>query len=149
DDVLTALRQAYDSDADHRDSFSENKASWRIAERDGFLGRLRANGAHSLVEIGAGTGQDALFFKERGLEVLAIDLSPRNVELCIAKGLNARVGHFLDLQLSEESVDAVYTFNSLLHVPNGAIASVLATLRDAVRRGGLVFIGTWGGRSYE
>lgn len=50
--------------------------------------RIRFDGRRSLVELGAGTGHDSLFFKEQGLDVVAIDISPRMVEHCRAKGLD-------------------------------------------------------------
>lgn len=148
-DVIDGLRTSYDGTADERDSASRAKAEWRLAERAAFLGRVRAAGGRALVEIGAGTGQDSMFFKEQALDVIAIDLSPRMVEHCRAKGLDARVGDFLHLGLALESFDAVYTFNSLLHVPKADASSVLDGVGAVLRPGGHLFIGVWGGRSFE
>jgi SAM-dependent methyltransferase len=79
-DILGNLRAAYDGGAEERDR--RKKQPWKVAERAGFLERL-AQGAR-LLEVGAGTGQDSLFFIAHGLEVVATDLSPVMVERCRA-----------------------------------------------------------------
>jgi SAM-dependent methyltransferase len=148
-DLLTSLREAYDRGADERESGGGLKTPWKVAERAGFLERVRAEGGRTLVELGAGTGQDSLFFKEQGLDVVAIDLSPRMIEHCRAKGLDARVADFLDLDLPRASFDAVYALNSLLHVPNADLGAVLESIRAVMRPGALLLVGVYGGRSSE
>jgi SAM-dependent methyltransferase len=69
---------------------------WKLAERAAFLVR-QAEHCRRLLEIGAGTGQDAAFFAEHGLEVLATDLSLQMVARCRDKGLDARVLDFAEL----------------------------------------------------
>lgn len=81
---------AYDSAADRRDE--QVKQPWKLAEREQFLGRLRAEQCTRLLEIGAGTGQDSAFFAGHGLEVVATDMSPEMVARCRDKGLDARFG---------------------------------------------------------
>ncbi|TMD70000.1 MAG: class I SAM-dependent methyltransferase [Chloroflexi bacterium] len=44
-----------------------------------------------MLEIGAGTGNDSLFFRDNGLHVVCTDLSPAMVDLCTEKGLEAYV----------------------------------------------------------
>jgi SAM-dependent methyltransferase len=90
-----------------------------------------------------------VFFTERGLDVVAIDLSPRMVEHSRAKGLDARVADLLELELPAASFDAVYSLNCLLHVPNADIDEVLANIRAVMRPAALFFLGVYGGRSHE
>jgi SAM-dependent methyltransferase len=149
EDVLDPLRTAYDRAAAARDELSANKSPWKVAERDSFLQRLRSGGSRALLEIGAGTGQDSLFFKEHGLTVVAVDLSAEMVERCRVKGLDARVADFLHMDFPRGSFDAVYAFNCLLHVPNADLPAVLAEIRRLLRAGGLLFIGVYGGDSHE
>jgi len=148
-DILASLRTAYDTGADDRESGAGFKTPWKVAERSAFLGRIRSEGRRSLLELGAGTGQDSLFFKEHGLDVVAIDLSPRMVEHCRAKGLDARVADLLHLDLSPASFDAVYALNCLLHVPNADLGAVFESIRAVMRPSALFFLGVYGGRSHE
>lgn len=145
-EVLAPLRQAYDGGAGERDAHV--KEPWKVAERAAFEARLRAEGRSSLLELGAGTGQDSVFFIEQGYTVVAIDLSPQMVRRCREKGVDARVADFLNPGVPEASVDAVYALNSLLHVPDADLPAVLTTVRDVLRPGGLFFLGVWGGRRH-
>ncbi|WP_107060254.1 class I SAM-dependent methyltransferase [Streptomyces sp. NRRL F-5123] len=141
DDVIGPLRQAYDARAAWRDGLT--KEPWKVEERQSFRDRL-APGAR-LLEIGAGTGQDSAYFRYEGLAVVAADLSPAMVERCRAKGVEARVMDVLHLDVQEASFDAVFTMNCLLHVPNRDLPAALASVRTALRPGGLLFVGVYGG----
>ncbi|MFG2168386.1 class I SAM-dependent methyltransferase [Micromonospora chersina] len=140
-DVLSPLREAYDSRAAWRDGLT--KEPWKVAERQAFRDRLAA-GAR-LLEIGAGTGQDSAWFQREGLAVVAADLSPAMVEHCRSKGIEAHVMDFLRLDFPANSFDAVFAMNCLLHVPNQDLPAVLAAIRTILRPGGLFFVGVYGG----
>ena len=140
DEVLAPLRAAYDGGADWRDGVS--KEGWKLAEREAFRDRL-APGAR-LLEIGAGTGQDSLYFQQQGFGVVAADLSAAMVERCRQKGIEAHVMDFLRLDFPAGSFDAVFAMNCLLHVPNHDLPAVLAAVRAILRPGGLLFVGVYG-----
>ncbi len=141
DEVLGPLRAAYDGRAAWRDGL--RKEPWKLAERRAFRERL-APGAR-LLEIGAGTGQDSAYFQQEGCVVVAADLSPVMVEHCRAKGIEAHVMDFLQLDFPAGSFDAVFAMNCLLHVPNHDLPAVLAAVRAVLRPGGLFFVGVYGG----
>lgn len=147
DDVADDLRTAYAGGVEYRDATA--KTPWKLTERAAFLDRLRAAGARSLVEIGAGTGQDALFFQQQGLSVVATDLTAEMVAACAAKGLDARVMNVLAPDLQAESFDAAYSLNCLLHVPDADLPTALASVRTLLRPGGLFFLGVYGGDGSE
>jgi SAM-dependent methyltransferase len=120
-----------------------------VAERGAFLARLRERGCGRLLEIGAGTGQDSLFFQRHGLDVVAADLSPAMVARCREKGVDARVMDFRRPDLPPASFDAVYALNCLLHVPNSDLPAALSAIRALLRPGGLFFLGVYGGEQEE
>jgi len=122
------------------------KHQWKLDERAAFLERV---GHGRLLEVGAGTGGDSLFFKENGLEVIATDLSAEMVALCRAKGINAYEMDFLSLEFPDESFDAVYAMLCLLHVPDADLDLVLRRLKALLRPDGLLFIGAYGGTGEE
>lgn len=125
------------------------KPAWKLAERAAFLGRLQHGECRSLLEIGAGTGQDSLYFAAAGLDVTATDLSPDMVASCRAKGLRAEVMDFSEPLFAGGSFDAVYAMNCLLHVPNSELPAVLAAVRQLLRPGGWFFLGVYGGEGEE
>ena len=108
-DVVARLQVAYDGSAEERDQ--REKASWKLTERADFLSLVRTEGKVSLLEIGAGTGQDGLFFQKGGLETVVTDLSPEMVARCRAKGLVAYQADFLNLGFPLSSFDAVHAMN--------------------------------------
>ena len=146
--VINTLRAAYSREsAAQRDNTA--KEDWKIVERQQFLALLREEGKTTLLEIGAGTGKDALFFQESGLRVVCTDLSQAMVALCSAKGLEAYEMDFLNLDFAPASFDAIYALNCLLHVPGAALPAVLEKIRDLLRPAGLFFLGVYGGFEKE
>lgn len=146
-EVIGSLRESYDNSAEERAATA--KADWKLEERAAFHARLREQGAARLLEIGAGAGDDSLFFQRQGLAVVATDLSPRMVAKCREQGLDARVAGFLDLDFPAESFDAVFAFNCLLHVPDADLPEVLEHIRRLLRPGGLFFMAVYGGDGTE
>ena len=150
DQVIDGLRQAYDNSAEERDAGNAGRLTpWKVATRADFLSLLQAEGKRSLLEIGGGPGHFAAFFRDAGLDVVMTDLSPAMVRLAQAKGLDARVMDFLNLDFPPASFDAVFALNCLLHVPSADLPRVLAAIHRVLRPGGLFFYGVYGGHSFE
>jgi len=147
DQVIDSLRRAYDTSAATRDA--AGLAEWKLAERAAFLALLRAEGKRTLLEIGAGPGHFAAYFRDAGLDVVCTDLSPAMVRLARAKGLDARQMDFLNLDFPPASFDAVFALNCLLHVPGADLPRVLAAVHRLLRPGGLFFYGVYGGFAFE
>lgn len=118
---------------------------WKSAERAHFLSWLQAENKQTLLEIGAGPGRDSLFFKEQGLQVTCIDLSPKMVELCQQKGLDAHVMDMAHLDFKQESFDAVYALNSFLHLSKDEFPLALENVRNVLHPTGLFYLGIYGG----
>jgi SAM-dependent methyltransferase len=145
--VAGNLRAAYDGSAQTRSA--SQREPWKHAERQAFLTRLRKEGKNTLVEIGAGGGQDSQFFSEQGLQVVATDLSPRMMEMCRARGLDARIMDVVDLQLPAHAFEAAYSMNSLLHIPGADFEQALLSIRGALQPNALRYIGLYGGEEFE
>ena len=147
DPLRDRLRQAYDNGAEARDR--SVLPQWKASERIDFLSQLRANGLTRLLEVGAGTGRDGRFLADEGCMVTCIDLSPEMVQLCRDKGLEALVMDVAELSFADEYFDAVYSFNSLLHLPKDKLPNVLQEIRRVLRHEGLFYLGTYGGFDHE
>jgi SAM-dependent methyltransferase len=146
--IIASLRMSYNREKTAQRDQME-KEFWKVTERQQFLSLLRQEGKTDLLEIGAGTGNDSLFFQNNGLDVTCTDLSPDMVNLCREKGLKAFVMDFLSLDFPPCSFDAIYALNCLLHVPTRELPAVLRKLRDLLRSGGLFFLGVYGGAEEE
>ncbi|AZS14299.1 class I SAM-dependent methyltransferase [Paenibacillus lutimineralis] len=145
--IKSALRRAYDNHAELRESVGMEL--WKVEERDYVLETFQANEVRSILEIGAGPGRDSLFFKEHGFTLTAVDLSEEMVRLCKQKGLTAQVMDFYQLDFPDQTFDAVYAMNCLLHVPKSKLPDVLMEIRRILKQNGLFFLGLYGGVSTD
>ncbi len=146
--VITGLRASYNREQAEQRNQAE-KDAWKVTERQQFLALLQQEGKTTLLEIGAGTGNDSLFFQDNGLNVVCTDLSSAMVTFCRDKGLKAYEMDFMSLDFPSGSFAALYALNCLLHVPTRDLATVLQKLRELLRPGGLFFLGVYGGMQQE
>jgi SAM-dependent methyltransferase len=138
-DIIDQLRSAYARSASKRDQMI--KHDWKLNERSAFLARLSPGSR--MLEVGAGTGQDAHYFRDNGLGVVATDLTPEMVAHCVDKGLEAHVRDVMDLGFEDGTFDAVWTINCLLHVPTDALPGALAEIARVLRPDGLLYLGVY------
>jgi ubiquinone/menaquinone biosynthesis C-methylase UbiE len=146
-ELKTNLVKAYNRYADDRDKREID--AWKIQERDHFVTLLKEQQKRTLLEIGAGTGKDSQSFQESGFEVVCTDGALGMVKLCRKKGLTALVTDFYNLGFTEESFDAIWALNCLLHVPKKELPAVLRGIRSVLKPMGLFYMGVWGGTESE
>ena len=141
------LVKSYEKYAYERASHSPD--AFKVQERSEFLKLLQDEGRETLLEIGCGHGQDAQFFQSQGLRVLAVDNTPTMVKLTAEKGVTARLLDCYDLDEINESFDAVYTMNCLLHIPKRDIDRILRLISRRLNDSGLMYLGLWGDTNFE
>ncbi|HEY46859.1 MAG: hypothetical protein AMJ88_06885 [Anaerolineae bacterium SM23_ 63] len=145
--IFKDLQTAYDRKAAERDQFGISE--WKQHERLRFLSLLRKEGKYQLLDVGAGTGVHGKFFQDQGIDVICADLSYENARRCREKGLAASVMDFLNVGFDDETFDAIFAMNCLLHVPKGDLPRVLDSLRNKLVIGGLFYWGQYGGIEHE
>lgn len=139
-DPRPSLAAIYDAMVDEREERGEPE--WRIPAQERFAGLL-GEGAR-LLEVGSGVGYAARWFADRGLEVTASDLSPRNVARIRSKGVRAEVVDLSDLPFPDAAFDGVWAASCLMHIPNVDLPGTLAGIRRVLVPGGWFWAGTWG-----
>jgi SAM-dependent methyltransferase len=141
------LVAAYDSDVERRNAMTP--AVWRTDIVDRFTESARELGAESVLELGCGTGQLARYVADKGFDVVAIDLSPENVAKTRLRDVKAETADFASLPFPNDSFDASFAMNSLLHVPPGDLSDVLTEIARVLRPGSPLLIVVWGGVTEE
>jgi ubiquinone/menaquinone biosynthesis C-methylase UbiE len=88
-----------------------------------------------VLEVGCGWGELAVrLTREAGATVVALDQSPRMVELARERGVDAVVGDVQSLEHADGSFDAVVVAWMLYHVPD--LARALGEIVRVLRPGG-------------
>ncbi|MDF2804205.1 MAG: class SAM-dependent methyltransferase [Anaerocolumna sp.] len=141
------LRDYYNKEAPSRNL--NNKDEWKISQRSDFCNLIKSENKTTLLEIGAGTGDDSVFYMKSGLEVIAVDLSPEMVRICIEKSIKAYELDFYNLVDLNNTFDCIWSMNSLLHVPKSDLPKVLKTIDSVLNKNGLFYMGVYGGLDLE
>jgi SAM-dependent methyltransferase len=141
--IISDLRQSYDRMVEERER--KDVTPWKDRERNHFLSLVLDEGTSRLLEIGAGTGLHGKFFQDHGMQVVCMDLSLGMVKRCAEKGLETYLMDFLHLAFPQESFEAVFSMNCLLHVPKDYLPQALKEIHRVLRRKGLFYWGQYGG----
>lgn len=101
-----------------------------------------------ILEIGGGTGEDALWLAQAGRRVLLTDISPRMVQRARAKfagheGLQAQVTAAEELDFEADTFDGAFSNFAALNCVED-LAPVARGLAQAIRPGGTVLLVTFG-----
>jgi SAM-dependent methyltransferase len=94
-----------------------------------------------VLEVGCGWGELAEWVaRETGAEVVAVDLSPRMVELARERGVEAQVGDVQELPFEDGAFDVAIAAWMLYHVPD--LDRGIAELARVLRPGGRLVVTT-------
>jgi ubiquinone/menaquinone biosynthesis C-methylase UbiE len=119
------IRKEFASEA----QFAARRPFYATEARDVALRELAAGRPLNVLEIGCGWGDFAARIpSEVGAEVVAIDLSPRMVELARQRGVRAELADAQALPFSDRAFDCVVALWMLYHLPD-----IDRGLREVVR----------------
>jgi SAM-dependent methyltransferase len=147
----------HDPDVVRREYASEEGLRARASVYQGLAGpdsrqiafdAVRAAAPAWVLEVGCGWGEFAARVQaELGASLVAIDISPRMVELARERGVAARVGDVQALAFDDESFDCAVANHMLYHADD--IDRALAELARVLRPGGRLVATTNGVRHLE
>lgn len=106
---------------------------------DAFISACPKGG--TVLDLGCGPGGYAVLMVNAGLKVDALDAADEMVaRIADVAGITARVGRFDDIT-GTDIYDGIWANFSLLHAPRTDLPRHLAALRQALKTGGVFFIG--------
>lgn len=147
DNLEAELAEFYDQQAPIRAEFGADPE--REACRTAFVELLRSEDRTAVIEIGTGTGRDAVPFRDDDLVVSGIDLSAENVRRCVDAGIDCRQASLFDLPFQDGAFPAAWSMSTPLHVPDTRINDALSEVMRVLVPGAPIAIGVWGGIDSE
>ena len=138
-DFKEATKSVYDTNSHYFDDKFGTYTNNVILEELNEVTRYLPPGG-KILDVGSGTGNHALFFKQKGFDVLCLDISDSMLEKCREKGLDTIKMDIENITLPAKSFDVVWAYTSLLHVPKSNMSNILATLHSLIKDNGLFCI---------
>ena len=129
--------EAYEKLAEERIKTHQNPEFWR-PQFEKFQNLLPAG---RILDVGCGTGRDAILFTQAGYDYVGIDLSDKMLEQArrsVPRAMFRKMSMY-SLDFPFHSFDGFWASASLLHVPKKNLGIVLAEIRKVVKPGGIGF----------
>lgn len=92
----------------------------------------------TVIDLGAGPGTHAHYFYERGLDVMCVDYSKEMLRRCANKGVKALLMDIEDFWMPDKTVDGIWMYSSLLHIPDESIPRVVGNLARMLKSKGVL-----------
>lgn len=94
-----------------------------------------------VLDLGSGSGRDAVLLRERGLEVVCADASEAMVAITQELGFESHLSLFSELDFPQGSFDGVWAYTSLIHVKNPEAVQVMQKVYALLRPMGAFAVG--------
>ena len=123
---------------EHAKEFIEDTFDCDMSEQYRFFEKY-LKGSGTIIDIGFGSGRDALHFKNKGYEVWAIDPEEEFVKRGLSLGLKevylmkAEEINFID------KFDGIWACASFLHVPSDSLKNVFERCAIALKENGVMY----------
>jgi len=136
--------QAYDSYADNYDRAIIE--FWDKFPKD-FINLFAASlQGKRVLNLGSGSGRDALLLRALGLEVVCVDASISMVNITTQLGFETYHTSFRDMSFPQGSFDGIWAYGSLLHISRKEAAVLLEHIKSLLRPKGTCALGVIQGK---
>jgi SAM-dependent methyltransferase len=100
-----------------------------------------------ILNLGSGSGRDALLLREQGLEIICIDASKKMVAITSALGFESICTTFADFDYPNQSFDGVWAYTSLIHIPKTEARKVIEKIHSTLKTDGKFVFGAIKGKT--
>jgi len=113
-------------------------------EMDHFIESVGKVG-RKIIDLGSGPGNESLYFKNKGLEPVCVDISPAMIKQCRSKDLEAYVMDFCNLKFPDKSFAGVWMSFSLIHTPKAEALAVIKEVSRVILNRGVLYLSLFEG----
>lgn len=120
---------------------------WGKFPRD-FLARFAENtNGGRILNVGSGSGRDAILLRERGLDVVCVDGSKSMVAMTTTLGFESHLTDFSEIDFPLGSFDGAWAYTSLIHIPKEQARMIIKKLHSILKSDGIFMIGVMKGET--
>jgi SAM-dependent methyltransferase len=94
-----------------------------------------------ILDLGSGSGRDALLLRDRGLEVVCFDASRVMTDITTELGFESHRAAFSELDFPAASFDGVWAYTSLIHIPKDEAQRVISKIHTLLKPNGALAVG--------
>jgi|SRR3989344_2368309 len=129
----------YDKFSEYFDKkFEEYKEKYMKSQLEECISLFPKNA--KILDLGSGSGNHSIFFKQKGFDVLCLDISKELLKKCRDKGLKTIEMDIENFNFPENSFDVVWAYTSLLHIKKEQLPKVLQKIKDILKEKSFFFI---------
>jgi ubiquinone/menaquinone biosynthesis C-methylase UbiE len=140
---LDNLQATYDHVAEEYARRIFDELQYKPLDRQ-WLDRLAAGVPEDgvICDMGCGPGQVARYLRDRGAQVIGVDLSAQMIEQArrLNPDLEFRQGNMLALDVADGVWAGIAAFYSIIHVPREEVMTALHELMRVLQPGGLLLV---------
>lgn len=116
----------------------------RVRLQDDYIALLRAEGRTSVVDFGAGPGQDGDRFEAHGVSYVGLDLAHGNGKLAAERAIVTIQGSITAVPFRPASFDAGWSMSALMHLDEADAVLAAHQMMGALAPGAPFMLGMWG-----
>ena len=116
----------------------------RVRLRAEFIELLHAEGRPTVVDFGAGPGQDGDGFEEAGIAYVGLDLAHGNGVLAAERGIVTIQGSIVAVPFGPASFAAAWSMSTLMHLDEADASTAVASMAASLTPGAPFLLGMWG-----
>lgn len=127
----TSMHDAYYTDQYYEEDVVEPASKAAPFIRDAIVNQFQPD---SVIDIGCGSGEYLLAFKEAGIDGHGIELAAAALQRCHQKGLDVIRADLTSMDALPWQADVVYSFEVAEHIDEAAAANFVGLLTTAARK---------------
>ena len=114
---------------------------WENFPREFFAEFCSGLPGKKILNLGSGTGRDALILKEFNLDVVCVDAARAMTDITSKLGFESVNATFDEFDYKKKSFDGVWAYTSLIHIPKNEAKRIIEKINFALKPGGKFAVG--------